>query len=140
MGGDEADWGVPIDRTVLEQLRDRLRTTDQVVDARITDSDGHLELQVTLSEAYYPDETTATLTVRWYVNDDFSIHYRESGTGDRECRWDRHPNPHNDRDHFHPPPDAATPGEDESWPEDYRGVIRLILDEIESRIQRLWER
>ncbi|WP_254822885.1 hypothetical protein [Haloglomus halophilum] len=140
MADDEAGAGVPIDRSVLELLRDRLRTTRQVADAHLSDEAGHIELLITLSEAYYPgSETNATLTIRWYTNDDFSIHYREAGGNESwECRWDRHPNPHNDREHFHPPPDAATPGEDGSWPNDYREVVRLVLDDIENRIEERW--
>jgi hypothetical protein len=130
----------PIDRPVLNFLRDRLVTTGQVDTARVTEERGHLELLVTLSKDYYPEGTTAaTLTVRWYTNGDFSVHYREERPGDGwECRWDRHPNPHNDREHFHPPPDARTPGEDESWPGDHREVLRLVLDAIEERVETLW--
>ena len=130
----------PIDRPILEHLRDRLETTRQFVNVRITDEDGHLELRATLQETYYPDEVIAAeLFVRWYTNDDFKIHYRERhSSGEWECRWDRHPNPHNTRGHFHPPPTAQTPGRDEQWPDDYRDVIQLLLDEIERRIQVLW--
>lgn len=70
----------PIDRQILEYLRDRLATTDQVDEATISDAD----------------------------------------------------------DHFHPPPDASTPGEDADWPVDYRQMLRLVLDEIEGRITELW--
>lgn len=130
----------PIDRPILEFLRDRLETTSQVETAAITDANGHLELQVQLSTAYYPETVQAvSLTVRWYTNDDFKIHYREThGASDWECRWDRHPNPHNAREHFHEPPDASTPGEDASWPEDYREVLTLVLDDVEERIADLW--
>jgi len=80
------------------------------------------------------------LTVRWYTNDDFTLHYREGHT-DRvwECRWDRHPNPHNTRDHFHPPPAAEAPGDDASWPADHRDAVSVVLDEIEDRIATLWD-
>jgi len=130
----------PIDRPILEFLRTRLRTTQQVTEATITDTGGHLELRVTFADAYYPARVTdAQLTVRWYTNDDFKLHYREEHP-DRawECRWDRHPNPHNTRDHFHPPPVATTPGEDASWPADHRDTVALVLDEIEDRIAALW--
>lgn len=129
----------PIDRPILELLRDRLETTRQVETATISD-DGHLELQVGLSDEYYPEGVQAvSLAVRWYANDDFKIHYREVHEGGSwECRWDRHPNPHNSREHFHPPPDAPTPGEDASWPTDYREVLTLVLDEIEERIRVVW--
>jgi len=132
----------PIDRPILEFLQTRLQATRQVSHTAITDASGHLELQVVFASSYYPASVDdATLTVRWYTNDDFTIHYREVHSEDTwECRWDRHPNPHNTRDHFHPPPIAPTPGDDDSWPTDHRDVLQLVLDEIEDRIAALWDR
>lgn len=131
----------PLDRPILEFLGTHLRATDQVSQAVVTDASGHLALQVTFVPSYYPATVDdAQLTVRWYTNDDFKLHYREARPDhDWECRWDRHPNTHNTRDHFHPPPTAATPGEDASWPSDHRDVLTLVLDEIEARIAALWE-
>ncbi len=131
----------PIDRPVLEFLQTRLQATAQAARATTTDSSGPLELYVTLALSYYPETVEeASLTVRWYTNDDFKIHYREVHPDHAwECRWDRHPNPHNTRDHFHPPPTAPTPGEDSSWPSDHRDVLRLVLDIIEERITSLWD-
>ena len=136
---DDHDRSASIDRPILESIRDRFETTRQVETATIED-DGHLALRIRFSEEFYPGSVTrATLTVRWYTNDDFMIHYREEGTENGwECRWDRHPNSHNDRDHFHPPPDAETPARDASWPGDYREMLSRVLDEIEERIAELW--
>ena len=132
----------PIDRPILEFLQTRLRATEQVEQATITNGSGHLELQVSLALRYYPATVSeAILTVRWYTNDDFKMQYREIHPENAwECRWDRHPNSHNTRTHFHPPPDASTPGNDASWPTDYRDVISLVLDEIEERIAALWNK
>ncbi|SFL34408.1 hypothetical protein SAMN04487950_3463 [Halogranum rubrum] len=131
----------PIDLPTLEFLQTRLRATAQVAQAIVTDESGHLELSVTLTPSYYPEAVEeASLTVRWYTNDDFKIHYREvHPESSWECRWDRHPNPHNTRDHLHPPPTAPTPGDDASWATDYRDVLRLVLDEIEERVATLWD-
>lgn len=102
--------------------------------------EGKLHLRVDISDEYYPSEVAARLEIRWYRNDDFTIHYRE----DREesvfqCRWDRHPNPHNSRSHFHPPPATSqTDAEDAQWPMDHRDVIGLVLDRLEERIDTLW--
>ncbi|NHX37592.1 MULTISPECIES: hypothetical protein [Halolamina] len=130
----------PIDRPILEFHQTRLRATQQVEQATITDASGHLELHIVLDLAYYPASVDdAQLTIRWYTNDDFKIHYREVHPDHTwGCRWDRHPNPHNNRDHFHPPPAAPTPGDDASWPTDHRDVLTLVLDEIEDRIATLW--
>ncbi|MFC3958957.1 hypothetical protein [Halovivax cerinus] len=130
----------PIDRPILESLQTHLQATAQVAEAVVSDASGHLELHVTLSASYYPASVTeATLSVRWDTNDDFSVHYRESHE-DRtwDCRWDRHPNSHNSRDHFHPPPGASTPGDDASWPVDYRDVLRFVLGDVETRLTELW--
>lgn len=137
---DDGGSTAPIDRAVLEYLRGRFEATSQVGTATITDDEGHLELRVEFDAAYYPaDSTDAALSVRWYANDDFAVHYREKRPdGDWECRWDRHPNTHNSRSHFHPPPDAATPGEDRHWPTDVRDVIETVLDDVEERIEALW--
>ena len=131
----------PIDRPILEFLQTRLQATRQVSRATVTDTGGHLELHVVFAPAYYPASVDeATLTVRWYTNDDFKIHYREVHSEHTwQWRWDRHPNPHNTRDHFHPPPTAPTPGDDDSWPIDHRDVLRLALDEVEDRIAALWD-
>ncbi|EJN57643.1 hypothetical protein [Halogranum rubrum] len=114
----------PIDLPTLEFLQTRLRATAQVAQAIVTDESGHLELSVTLTPSYYSEAVEeASLTVRWYTNDDFN----------------RHPNPHNTRDHLHPPPTALTPGDDASWATDYRDVLRLVLDEVEERVATLWD-
>ncbi|QCS44797.1 hypothetical protein [Natrinema versiforme] len=129
----------PIDRPVLEFLQTRLQATAQVARATITDASGHLELRVILAPSYYPEPVEeVTLTVRWYTNDDFKIQYQEVHPDHAwECRWDRHPNSHNTRDHFHPPSTAPTLGEDESWPSDHRDVLRLVLNAVEERITKL---
>ena len=137
------DGGSPasIDRPILEFLETRFQATNHVACATVTDNSGHLQLQVTLTPSYYPGTVDdAQLSVRWYTNDDFKLHYREVHTDhDWECRWDRHPNPHNTRDHFHPPSAAPTPSDNATWPSDYRDVLTLVLDEIEDRIETLWE-
>jgi hypothetical protein len=131
----------PIDRPILTFLQTRLQQTQQVQEAALTNASGHLELRVAFASAYYPSPVEeATLTVRWYTNDDFKLHYREERSDHAwACRWDRHPNPHKTRDHFHPLPAAQTPGEDATWPAHHRDIVARVLDEIEDRITALWE-
>ncbi len=131
----------PIDRAVLERMRSRFNATRLVRSAAI-DEEGTLHLRVELASEYYPESVAARLEIRWYRNDDYSVHYREEHRGTVwECRWDRHPNPHNTREHFHPPPAASRSGAtDAEWPNDHREVCRLVLDHIEERIESLWER
>ena len=63
----------------------------------------------------------------------------QSQTGNSwECRWDRHPNDHNTRDHYHPPPDAPTPGEDADFPNEWRDVLSTVLSRLDNRIKVFW--
>lgn len=84
----------------------------------------------------------ASLQIRWYDTEDFNIHYQEQyGEGESwECRWDRHPNEHNSRDHFHPPPEAGKPGDDEAFPSGWRDVMTVVVSELDQRIQSFWEK
>lgn len=129
----------PIDRAVLERMRSRFLARRMVESAEII-TEENLHLQVDLSTEYYPDQRSARVEIRWYRNDDFNFHYQEeSQDGVWKCRWDRHPNRHNLRDHFHPPPNASrTDADDAQWQTDHRDVCRLVLDRIEDRIETLW--
>ncbi|WP_425504764.1 hypothetical protein [Salinigranum marinum] len=104
-------------------------------------NEGNLHLRVELSSEYYPSEVSARFEIRWYRNDDFNFHYQEERLDSTwKYRWDRHPNAHNSRDHFHPPPAASrTDAENAQWPTDHREMSRLVLDIIEERIETLWE-
>ena len=130
----------PIDRAVLQQMRSRFLGSRQIDAARILE-DEKLHLRVELSSDYYPSHSSVRLKIRWYRNDVFNIHYQEQRDEETwQCRWDRHPNVHNSRDHFHPPPVASrTEAQDADWPNDHREVCRLVLDYIEERIETLWE-
>ena len=138
-----ADGGATpgIDRGTLEGVRNRLRTAPQIETAVIDVADGQTRLEATLTAAATPAEIGRRfLDIRWYTNGDFRIHYQEDWPeGVWRQRWDRHPNDHNERDHFHPPPDAATPGEDRTWPATFQAVLRLVVDGVRTRTDSLWE-
>lgn len=135
-GGSSA----PIDRAVLERMRSRFVAARTFESAEILEK-GKLHLRAEVTSEYYPHEASACIEIRWYRNDDFSVHYQEERQDSVwACRWDRHPNAHNSRDHFHPPPDASrTDAEDARWPTDHRDVCRLVLEHVEERIEGLWE-
>ncbi|MFC6974411.1 hypothetical protein ACFQL1_06655 [Halomicroarcula sp. GCM10025709] len=103
--------------------------------------EGKLSLHAELSDAYFAGSASARFEIRWYRNDDFNIHYQETRQDSVwECRWDRHPNVHNSRDHFHPPPAASrTDAVDAQWPADHRDMGQLVFDRIEERIDTLWD-
>lgn len=135
-GGSSAE----IDRSALVRILDRLRTNRQVHQAYFTLRHDEPCLIVKFDLDYYPAGVEdASLTVWWYMNDDFKIHYHE--TWERrswDCRWDRHPNRHNTYDHFHPPPDAVTTGDDVSYPEGLHEALWLIEAEVNGRVRSLW--
>jgi len=91
---------------------------------------------------FYPTSVEeAFLEVKWYVNDDFKIHYQEHWQNgqERKCRWDRHPNNHNSRDHYHPLPDAATPGTDANYAEFWKDVLSTVVESVDERIDSFWK-
>lgn len=137
---DDGASPAPIDRAVLRQIRSRFAGGRQTDAARIVE-DGKRHVRVELSGDYYPNEVSARFEIRWYRTDDFTIHYREERDEETwQCRWDRHPNVHNSRDHFHPPPAASrTEAQNADWPNDHRDVCRLVLDYLEERIETLWD-
>lgn len=137
---DDGASPAPIDRSVLERIQSRF-VGNQFTNSAVIIEEGNLYLRIEFSDDYYPGEVAARLEIRWYRKDDFTIHYQEEREeGVWKCRWDRHPNAHNARDHFHPPSDAGhINGEDAQWPPDHRDVCRLVLDSVEEHIQTLWE-
>lgn len=133
-----------IDAAILESIAGRFRTDEGVEAVRLAlgDIDGHQRLTIVLDPDRYPPHVVgARLEVQWYKNDGFNIHYVETHDGGShwQCRWDRQRNPHNEREHFHPPPSAGDPV-DVEYPEDYRDVLSTIRVVIRSRIETLWKR
>jgi hypothetical protein len=130
----------PIDRAILQRLQSRLADNRLVESVTLVDTE-RFHLRATLAADYYPGERTGRVEIRWYRNDDFSIHYRETDAGAAwECRWDRHPNAHNTRSHFHPPPDASrTDAADVQVSSGHRDVCRTVFEFLEERIETLWE-
>lgn len=103
-------------------------------------------LRLTLDAAQYPDDVEdATLTVRWFENDEYSFHYRERHRkGNRpvwQCRWDRHPNPHAGYEHFHEPPDAGHDRtvEDHVVAPHPTEMFTRTMANVRDRIAALWE-
>jgi len=139
--GRPEDETPEIDRAVLTVIRDRLQSAPQIETATITTTDEQTKLLVEIAEASTPATVERRfLDIRWYTNGDFRIHYQEDWPADVwQQRWDRHPSTHNDRDHFHPPPDATTPGQDRSWPSEFQEVCKLVIDAIRERTKTIWE-
>ena len=131
----------PVDFEILRTMYSRLRKTERFESAELEPKYAPNSLVLRYDLRYFPSFVEeAFLEIRWYTNDDFNIHYEERYTdGEKwKCRWDRHPNQHNSREHFHPPPDASTPGEDASFPEDWRDMVSFVLEELDGHIRGFW--
>lgn len=89
---------------------------------------------------YPPTVEDSRLDIRWFTSGDFSIQYIETTADEQhwECRWDRHPNSHNSRLHFHRPPDGAE-AEDLTLSSVHPlDVISTVIAAVEKRIAQQW--
>ena len=135
--------GGPIDTAVLTQLAQNARRNPVVRAATLEPTpQSPTQLRITIDAAQYPAKVdTVRVDVRWFETGDFSFHYVERHVDETtwQCRWNRHPNPHSQRTHFHEPPETSAvrdfPVED-PYPME---TLHLVLDWIEGRIERLWE-
>jgi hypothetical protein len=131
----------PPDRQTL-RLLDRHLASDSLVTETVFEPDPYEPrlLRAVLDSEQYPDSVTAArVDIRWFTTDDFSIHYLESRAGDRwECRWDRHPNTHNTRLHFHEPPTGNDITDLEFSSLHPLDVYSTVFDTVERRIESLW--
>jgi hypothetical protein len=96
----------------------------------------------TFADSVSPPPVSATwLELRLRLNDDINLIYIEVWAGDRwECRWDRHENHHNSREHFHPPPTVTTAtAMDVDPPTDPNRAVEIALLFIEDRLRDLWQ-
>jgi hypothetical protein len=98
-------------------------------------------LYALLDAGRYPESITAVrLDIRWFTTGDFSFHYIEEDDdgGQWKCRWDRHPNPHNARVHFHEPPAAADITDLSLSSLHPLEVYSTVFTAIEKRLETLW--
>jgi hypothetical protein len=132
----------PPDRQTLRLLEKHL-SSDPLVAETAFDPDSYEPsvLQALLDTGRYPESTTAVrVDIRWFTTGDFSMHYVEAHSDGElwECRWDRHPNTHNSRLHFHKPP-SGTDITDLELPSTHPlEVYSIVLSAVEQRIERLW--
>lgn len=109
MSQDERSGFGPPDLPSLVAVRDTFERHEPLVDeTAFDDSIDAQQLVVRLSAGF---EEPGRFDVRWSATDCYSFHYAESGL---DFRYDAHPNPHSPREHFHPPPDAASADAEES--------------------------
>ncbi|SNZ15308.1 hypothetical protein SAMN06269185_2454 [Natronoarchaeum philippinense] len=132
----------PPDRQTL-RLIERHLESDPLVAETVFDPDSYEPrlLHVRLDTGRYPEAVTAArIDIRWFMTGDFSIHYVEDrGQGQQwECRWDRHPNTHNSRLHFHEPPTATEITDLDLSSVHPLDVYSTVLTAIEQRLENLW--
>jgi len=143
MAPDSPDSTGPPDRQTL-RLLERHLADDPMVAGTAFEPNPHEPrlLQGRLDTSLYPASVEhAALDIRWFTTGDFSVHYVERDTDDQhwECRWDRHPNDHSTRLHFHRPPDG-TAIENLSLPSVHPlEVYSVVLAAVEQRIETHWE-
>lgn len=139
-GAPDATDGAPVDFERLAVIRERLSTDDRFVEVTEQPAFASDRVICTYDRRFYPATVEhARLELVWYENGDFSVHYHEAHeNGTFDHRWDRHPSDHNTRDHVHPGPDAPTPGDDATHPQDWRDVLSTVLAEIEARQRGFW--
>jgi hypothetical protein len=73
----------PIDRPVLENLHNRLQTSDEF-DVVYIETTPRTRLIAEYDLAYYPNTVDHVyIDIRWYTTNDFSIHYHEDRSNDQ---------------------------------------------------------
>jgi hypothetical protein len=104
------------------------------------------EVKLILDTNYYPKPVTdAHIIVNHSKNkkSSTSITYIEDWSGESwKCRWGRHSNTHNSRDHFHYPPDAGSNTNPRAYDANYGKNVQMVkvpADFIMKRVNYLWK-
>lgn len=140
---DQPETTGPPDRQTL-RLLERQLSDDELIEGTTFDPDTNEPrlCRAQLDVDRYPTSVTGIrLDIRWFESGDFSIHYRETHAegGTWECRWDRHPNEHNTRLHFHQPPDAREVIDIEMDSLHPLDVYSTVLSALEQRLETHWD-
>ena len=134
----------PVDSAVLETMRNRLRTHSLVAHVRTESTGASITTVVAVldPDRYPEDIERVRVEIQWYKNGDYNFHYIETHTSQAvwQCRWDRHPNPHATRTHFHPPPEARSTDAVDDHPESRQPMAMLTrtLANIRDRLDQHW--
>lgn len=140
--GDSAPESTgPPDRQTLRLLERQLASDPLVAEVRFEpDPYEPRLLHAALDTDRYPESVTAArIDIRWFTTGDFSIHYLEDRSNEQwECRWDRHPNTHNTRVHFHEPPTGASVSDLDLSSIHPLEIYATVFEAIDQRIESLW--
>jgi len=141
---DETDGGGRrVDEETLRYLAGVLGNQSEVSGTSLFPVEKQETLVVSLDTRYYPERIQAVhLELRAYTNGDFHVSYIEDHLGEvRRCRWDRHNQDHNTRDHFYPFPSASTvEAENRELPATIFELLRtVVLPWVQDRLGDVWE-
>lgn len=141
--GETDGGGRRVDEETLRYLAGVLGAQSEVSGTSLFPTSKQETLVVSLDTRYYPARIQAVrLELRAYTNGDSHVSYIEDYLGEvRQCRWDRHTQDHNTRDHFHPFPSASTvEGEDREFPDTIFELIQTaVLPWVQERLGDVWE-
>lgn len=139
----ESDDSRRVDEELLRHLGRVFGNLSAVSTTSLFPATKQESLVVGLDPRRYPEPIDeVTLEVRAYANGDVHVSYLETYLGERRrCRWDRHDQPHNARDHFHPLPNASsTEATDRDYPADLTALLReRVLPWIDDRLGTVWD-
>lgn len=123
-----------IDAGALHDFRSEFERLEPLASGSLDDPVNPSELRLQLDDGI-GEATTATLTVRWSVQNDYNIHY--SDDMERNLRWDVHPHEYTAPDgdeHYHPPPNASS--NDDDVVASCMRVTELVL--VARGVHQLW--
>ena len=123
-----------IDSGALHDFRSEFERLEPLASGSLDDPVSPSELRLQLDDGI-GEATTATLTVRWSVQNNYNVHYSDD-TG-RNLRWDVHPHEYTNPDgdgHYHPPPNASS--DDDDVKASCIRVIELVL--VARAVHQLW--
>ena len=139
---DKADETQKVDEELLRYLARVLASLDEVQTTSLFPANKQETLLVHLNVDYYPDAIDdVRFELRVYTSGNFHVSYIETYLGEiQRCRWDRHEQNHNTRDHFHPFPAAGTSNaEDRDFPADVTALLEtVVLPWVETRLGTIW--
>lgn len=131
-----------LDEALLRTVAKRLGDLTLVETVSVFPNSSPESVIARFDDQYYPPwMDQVSLELRIYLGGASYITYREEWNGQAwMCRWDRHENPHNTRDHFHQPPNAETQDAvDREYPDDFLEMLNRVLEYVDDRVGAVWD-
>lgn len=126
-----------VDDRVMRDVADEWRGLGWVSEISVRPHNRPNKVVVNLESDYYPSDVRRVFVeFEVLVNGDFFVTYREvreRQSDDYQCRWDRHDNDHNSRDHFHEPPGCDDARDRDDFPKYPFEMTELVLEFVEKR-------